>query len=492
MTASVKHLFENRRAARMRASADAELLRKRWFGICKKHLPHQPENSIWRFNRRSREEDPSQGWKLHVSATIFDACEMFEKIAPLLVSQNVQFKAPHSLDELHKINCGLYYGYWQVGKFVTIYPPTEQIAKDLAERIHELTCDFDVPAIPFDKRYLPDSCVFYRYGGFRTTEMKSSTGEVLPAVKDSSGELFYDDRFNPVPDWISDPFQTRPQNIEGNGGGAAQETPLTKTYRVFRAISQRGKGGTYQAFDLGVDPPRFCVVKEGRRYGEVGWDGQDGYTLVKNERDALTSLGENCRAVTPRIYSSFEVEGNFYLAMEYVEGESLNGLMKIRRRRFSVRQTIELAIKIAGILDAIHEAGWAWTDCKPANLIVTPDGVLRPIDFEGAHPINEFASFQWKTQGFSKPRNHATEVVSHAVADDLYSLGAVVYFLLTGRLYEPNAPQTIKRLRRNVPARLRKIVEELLLLNSETGQHFTALRAKEAFEEFLVSMKSKH
>ena len=173
------------------------------------------------------------------------------------------------------------------------------------------------------------------------------------------------------------------------------------TYKVCWAITQRGKGGAYQAIDLSVNPPRFCVVKEGRRHGEVYWNGQDGYRLLKNEFDVLTALGKIYKDV-PQVFSSFEADGNFYLAMEHVEGQSLYDLMKTRRRRFSVKQVLGLAIEIAKIIAEIHRAGWIWNDCKPANLIVTSGKSLRPIDFEGSYPINQAAPFDWRTEGFSK------------------------------------------------------------------------------------------
>ncbi len=449
-----------------------------WQSLSQTYLPIESAETIWRFSHKSEPREPTQGWKLHISATILEACDLFEKVAPFLISQDVQFKAPKSLKELSKLNCGLQYGYWQVGKFITVYPSTTEQAVRLAAELHELTSEFIPLAIPFDEQYLPQSSVFYRYGAFTSIEVSIEPDITLPAIENPAGELVYDDRFRAVPEWLSDPFKNKNEAVEIDS--ESTETPLMTTYKVFRAITQRGKGGTYQALDLSVNPTRFCIVKEGRRHGEISWNGQDGYFLVKNEFEVLKALRKTCPKV-PQIFASFEIDGNFYVAMEYVEGKSLNDLMKNRRRRFSIRQTLEFAVEIAKTIGEIHRAGWIWSDCKPANLIVTNDNSLRPIDFEGAYPAGQNTPFDWKTQGFSKPGKNQTSSYS----DDLYALGAVLYFLLTGKLYEQNA-LPIKKLRRNVPSRLQTIIETLLS-DMPSENKSTVFVIAEKFEEMLNS-----
>ena len=389
-----------------RRSAEQHYCR-RWHLLCERYLPVKSEDSVWRYNRRSEPQwqEPLQGWKLHISVMLPEACDLFERVAPLLISEDVQFKAPNSLDEVSKINSGLHYGYHQIGKIITVYPPSEKKALDLAARLNDLTKEFFSISVPFDERYSPESSVFYRYGAFSVREGSAESGETFAAIINPAGELVPDDRRRAVPEWISDPFP--------NNGNPSEktftDTPLGTTYRVFRAITQRGKGGTYEAVDFSQKEPRLCVVKEGRRNGEVAWNGQDGYFLVKNEFEVLSVLGEKYPGA-PRVFSSFEVHGNFYFVMEYVEGESLNEVAKPRRRRFSIRQILGYAIEIAAIIEKIHQAGWVWNDCKPANLIVAKDKSLRPVDFEGAYRINQSPPFDWKTRGFSRSSKPARRI----------------------------------------------------------------------------------
>ncbi len=446
-----------------------------WQHLCEVYLPFKSDGIFWRFSRRTKPEDPAQGWKLHISATVLEACDLFEKVAPFLVSKNLLFKAPESLKELIKINSGLDYGYWQVGKFLTVYPSDEKEAVELARELHDLTSEFFSIAVPFDNQYLPNSSIFYRYGAFEEIEMLTDEGLTLPAVRNLSGELVFDDCLRAVPEWLNDPFPSAAGFVEVDS--ETVETPLMTTYKVFRAITQRGKGGTYQALDLSTDPPRFCIVKEGRRHGEVSWNGQDGYQLTKNEKMVLHALGESYKGI-PQYFASFEAFDNFYLVMEYVEGNSLADLMKIRRRRFSVKQVIFYAVGIAEIIEEIHKSGWIWNDCKPSNLIVTNKTSLRPIDFEGGYPINQTAPFDWRSQAFSRPGKNQ----SSSESDDLYALGAVIYFLLTGRFYNSNAAIPIDKLRRKVPVKLRNLIENLLE-TSNSDKKTTASEIREKFEK---------
>lgn len=447
--------FWSARNTKSRARSKQELLTNRWQLVCEKYLPLANNDSIWRMNRLAKQTEPSQGWKLHISATVLEACDLFESVAPFLTAEGVQFKAPKSLTELSKLNSGLHYRYVQVGKIITVYPESEKQAVQLARKLHNRTKEFIAVRVPFDEQFLPGSSVFYRYGAFTTVEKADENGNLIQVIKNSHGEDVPDDRFRAVPEWVSDPF--RKNGKRKKGGAHSLETPLETTYRVFKAITQRGKGGTYQALDLSGDEPRLCVVKEGRRYGEIDFDGQDGYSLLENEWLVLNELGK-VYSGAPSPFSSFDIEDNFYLAMEYVEGKNLNNLLKYRERRLSIRQIAKYAVEITRIVNEIHEAGWIWNDCKPGNLIVTGDKTLRPVDFEGSYPIGEKNPFNWKTKWFSKPANGASDGKS----EDVYAIGAVLYFLLTGNPYDPDAPVPISKFRRNVPKPMSEIVEQLL------------------------------
>ncbi|HKS28723.1 MAG TPA: protein kinase [Pyrinomonadaceae bacterium] len=437
---------------------------REWQQLCAQYLPFLLEDSIWRQSRARLLEDPSQGWKLHVSATILTANQVLERVGPFLQQHNVLFKGPVSLEELSKINSGLFYGYTQVGKFLTIYPETTERALFLAERLHELTLGLAAPAVPFDVRFRRGSSVYYRYGAFHHQEIENEDGTSTLAVRTPEGELVPDLRASAraMPDWVSaDPFAELASHREEQAA-----SQLKTNYRVFRALTQRGKGGVYQAIDLSVQPLRLCILKEGRRHGEPDWEGRDGYWRVKNEKETLGTL----RALgmdVPRVYSSFEANGNYYLVTEFIEGASLQSLLNRRRRRLPLSRALEYARQLASLLAKLHESGWAWRDCKPANLIVTGDGRLRPLDFEGACPVDQPNPLPWGSRVFLLNEASEEAMGQSRAREDLYALGVTIYYLLTGSFPDEASPTPIHKLRRNVPEEVRRIVSDLLSRNPE-------------------------
>jgi serine/threonine protein kinase len=236
-------------------------------------------------------------------------------------------------------------------------------------------------------------------------------------------------------------------------------SPLATTYRAFQALTQRGKGGVYKAFDLSAWPPRLCILKEGRALGEIGWDGRDGSWLVRQEEAALSSL-RRAGVAAPGVYSSFEVEGNYYLVTEYIEGETLQSLLNRRRGRLGLRAAYRYGARLATLITGIHAAGWAWWDCKPSNLVVTRGGELRPLDFEGACPLEEPDASPWSTTAFTPPPS--TGAARSGADADLYALGVTIYLLLTGRLPAAGATEPVRALRRGVPPGVCRVVSGLL------------------------------
>ncbi len=432
----------------------------RWRTLCEHFLPVSADNPVWRLNRVQTANDPKQGWKLHVPATILNACDVLEKCAPFLVSRNTLFKAPVSLSELEKINTGLTYDYAQIGKFLTVYPQSIEDAVFLADKLHRFTLGMQAPAVPYDLQYRADSCVYYRYGAYVERKLKSSNGKSVQAIRDSKGNLVPDDREEPKPEWIfEDPFQ--PKHTSGEPAAGSIENPLETTYRIFRALRQRGKGGVYQAIDLSGDAPRFCIIKEGRRHGEVDWEGCDGFWRVRLEAKILGALQlTDIRA--PRLYDTFELEDSFFLAMEFIDGKNLHELLETKQRRLPVKQALKYAAQIAKLIARINAAGWVWRDCKPANIIVTADGSLRPLDFEASSQIDKPNIISWRTAPFSPPFNEEFFTGETGETEDLYALGAVVYYLLTGKFFKSDSPIPLGQLRRNLPEKAAETVTKLL------------------------------
>lgn len=231
-------------------------LDKRWQELCACHLPILQPNSIWRYSRKAARGDAQQGWKL-----------------------------------------------------LTVYARNDAEAVAVAEKLDVLTSGIAAPGVPFDLRLKPESCVHYRYGAFHHQEIENEGGMPTLAVESPEGKLVPDAR-NSIrsPEWVRDPFD----KSQSAKNGQTIDSPLATTFRVFRALSQRGKGGVYLAVDLSSQPERLCIIKEGRRDGEPSWDGRDGYWRIRNEKEILHTLGTLGVGV-PFVFGSFEVERKFLL-----------------------------------------------------------------------------------------------------------------------------------------------------------------------------------
>jgi hypothetical protein len=432
-----------------------------WQEACDLYLPVAPQASVWRYSRERAKDDPSEGWKLHVSATVLNADRILTQIAPVLSELGVQFKAPSSLLELARLNSGLEYGYSQIGKFVTVYPRSVAEARQLAERLHGLTFGMSAPAVPFDIRLKPGSNVYYRFGAFEHLEMETADGKRALAIRDPGGNLVPDLRGpgRAKPDWVSDLFHSPDVNYDG----PSEMNPL-RGFRILRAMMQRGKGGVYQAVDLCAQPPRICLLKEGRKDGETGFDGRDGWWRVRHEEHVISFLKRSGVEALPEVYSSFELEGNYYLSREFIDGDSLHELLARRKRRLTLARVVNYGIQLSGILAQIHASGWVWRDCKPGNILVNEKDRLRLLDFEGACLVDRPDSVLWSTRGFIAPELRDGNG-QPSVHGDLYAVGSVLYLLLTGRLPSTDAPIPIEKLRPKVPYDLKDLVNRLLNVN---------------------------
>ena len=435
----------------------ARTLERRWQKVCAGYLTHAPKRSMWRYHCVSGRGAPASGWKLHVSATILNAATTLERIAPVLVEYGVQFKAPRSLVDVMKLNSGLEHSYSQIGKVITVYPRNESEAVSLARRLHQLTRRLAAPSVPFDLRFADQSNVYYRFGALRQLEITLSDGKRVPAMETPTGELVPDLRQMAKPDWVRDPFV----NTKAKAKAAAQ--PGVIPFRVLRPVVQRGKGGVYQAIDLRGKSPRLCLLKEGRRNGETCWDGRDGAWRVRHEERVLRKLSAGGVPV-PEVHSAFALQGNYYLAMTFIDGETLQDLLERLERRMSLVRVLNVGIKLGDFLGRMHKVGWAWRDCKPKNIIITRGGELVPIDFEGAAPTNLPDRLPWGTLGFTPPECHD---IHDGAAADVYALGAVLYLLLTGRIFDQTQPLPIQKFRRRVPLELRLLVESLMSERAE-------------------------
>ena len=459
-------------------NVSARALRQEWQYLRDVYLPVRDPRSIWRLSRKHRRDDPSQGWKIHVSATILSACSIFRLVAPYLRRRGIMFKAPRSLAELHRLNTGIDYGFSQIGKFITIYPPSTDMAVVIASDLHRLTANFRGPVVPYDNRLRNNSCVYYRYGGFSKSTIMFR-GKEVEAIARPDGKLVQDRREprTAVPPWLVDPFNPPPVLRRTLG-------PLETNYRNYRALTQRGRGGVYYALDISSDRARPSIIKEGRRHGETDLLGRDGFDLIKQE---ARFLGSNAGKVAglPRVITTFRADNCFYLVMEYIPGRTLQQMLA-GQAWMSFRRLLTYGLNVARIIAEIHDAGWAWLDCKPGNFLCQAGGKLRPVDFEGARRLRSLDLWPLRTTGYFRPEWKTRPPAPEQA--DLYMLGVSLAQLMTRTPSVAKVATTFARKAKKtgLPPQLVQTIQSLLSSRSH------ARPSARAVHRFLKQLLSDH
>jgi len=182
------------------------------------------------------------------------------------------------------------------------------------------------------------------------------------------------------------------------------------------------------------------------------------------------------------------VEGDLsYLVMEYIDGETLQPMCRSGGQRLPIDQVIDIVFKCAKALDYAHNKGVLHRDIKPSNIMLTRDGVPKLMDFSIAEigrevgkgsPIGGTHTGLLGSPLYMSPEQSRNEPLGPT--SDLYSLGAVMFQLLTGQppfplkdmqdlLYAIShqpAPR-VRDLRAEVPAELSNLVSRLLLKDPE-------------------------
>jgi serine/threonine-protein kinase len=141
-------------------------------------------------------------------------------------------------------------------------------------------------------------------------------------------------------------------------------------------------------------------------------------------------------------------QGRLFIVMEYVPGTDLKSLLK-KQSRFGVDETIALLIQACAGIGYAHRAGLVHCDVKPQNMLITPDQRLKVVDFGIAralasiHP-DEKVDVVWGSPQYFSPEQAAG--IAPSPASDVYSLGVIMYEMLTGHL--PFSAQTSTELAR--------------------------------------------
>lgn len=196
-------------------------------------------------------------------------------------------------------------------------------------------------------------------------------------------------------------------------------------YRVISLLGKGGMGEVYRADDLSLEQPvALKFLPESLARNEVA---------VARFRNEVRVARQVSHPNVCRMYDLGEVEGQYFLSMEFVDGEDLGSLLR-RIGRLPSDKAIEIARKLCAGLAAAHEKGVLHRDLKPANVMLDARGQVLLTDFglAGLAGAIEGAEIRNGTPAYMAPEQLAGEEVT--VRSDIYALGLVLYEVFTGKL----------------------------------------------------------
>jgi hypothetical protein len=260
-------------------------------------------------------------------------------------------------------------------------------------------------------------------------------------------------------------------------------------YRIEEKLGEGGMGIVYRAVDTRLGRSVAIKVLPPQAVG----DPERKWRFVREAKSASALNHSNIVTIHDIDCASSDAgETVDFIAMEYVEGESL--AKRIEKGRLKVEDALDCAVQVASALAAAHAAGIVHRDIKPANIMVTPAGAIKVLDFglaklvEPSGRADEAAPTM--TSPYSLPPQTRQGTVLGTLAymspeqaegkpvdarTDVFSLGAVVYELLAGRRpFEGDSqiatitailrddPPPLKTFRSDVPPSVERVLRRAL------------------------------
>ena len=238
-------------------------------------------------------------------------------------------------------------------------------------------------------------------------------------------------------------------------------------YEILEAVGRGGMGEVFKARDLQLD--RVVAVKFLPSNVEASETQKQRFI---QEAKTASSLDH------PNICTIHEIDstpdGQLFIAMAYYDGETLR--KKVDRGQLELAELVNIAMQVARGLAKAHAKGIIHRDIKPSNLMITNDGIVKILDFGLAKLIGASgltsSGMLLGTPAYISPEQITGETDQRT---DLWSLGVVLYEMLTGRrpfeaetenttIYQilHQQPPQVAALRPNVPAALERIIARAL------------------------------
>jgi hypothetical protein len=263
---------------------------------------------------------------------------------------------------------------------------------------------------------------------------ESTSSTVLPTV-------------GPVPDPLATNLFLPPPRGEAS-------LPALPGYAVLQRLGQGGMGVVFKARHVALG--RLVALKM-----VPGVFSPDSPELARLRQEAR-AMARLSHSHIVQIHDVLEHDGKVYLALEYLEGGSLDA--RLKNHLMPPEKAAELVATLAGALHSAHQAGVLHRDLKPSNVLLTADGIPKVGDF-GLAKLLDGAGEQTATgaivgtPSYMAPEQALGQSRELGPAVDVWALGAILYELLTGRppFLGVTALETLEQVRRAEPVAVRQL-----------------------------------
>ena len=202
---------------------------------------------------------------------------------------------------------------------------------------------------------------------------------------------------------------------------------ISDRYQIIKSIGEGGMANVYLAYDTILD--RNVAVKVLR--GDLA---NDEKFVRRFQREALSASSLSNPNIV-EVYDVGEDNGEYYIVMEYVEGKHLKALLK-KRGKLTVPEVVDITLQITNGLSVAHDSYIIHRDIKPQNILILENGLIKITDFGIAVAMNATQLTQTNSVMGSVhylPPEQASGKGA-TLQSDIYSIGILMYELLTGKL----------------------------------------------------------
>src|SRR5580700_4950135 len=227
----------------------------------------------------------------------------------------------------------------------------------------------------------------------------------------------------------------------------APNTIVGGRYRVTKPLGGGGMKLVYLAEDMRL-ASRPCALAEMVDSFTDPTMQQQAVTAFQREADMLAQLSNEH---IPRVFDRFSEQNHHYLVMEYVDGTTLEDVLKTSGGKLGEASMIDIALQVLDTLQYLHNLAppVVYRDLKPSNVMLGRNGQVKLIDFGIARFfLPQSNATMIGTQGYAPPEQYRGRAEARS---DLYALGATMHHALSGRDPAAEPPFSFPPLRKLCP-----------------------------------------